>query len=195
MKLFGFFLARGTFTFVITFIIFSLVRTHFFKEMKKHSNPKREFLISIFASYVVVMALFLFMPNLFISSHGFDLNKEHFDLVGDFKDRFSNGSWGVNIMPFKTIRNYIRYASTFNVFTNIFGNIAIFVPFGVLIPLIYKDIRNLKKVALLSASFSLLIEIIQFFVGRSVDIDDLLLNTLGGIVGYLIYKYLIKKKI
>ncbi|WP_138159499.1 VanZ family protein [Peptoniphilus catoniae] len=188
MKLLIFFLLRGTVTFILTFVIFSLLRTYFFKSLKKHSNSKREFILSLFAGYVAVMCLFLFMPNAFLAHKGIDLSSENFDFVGDFKDRISQGNWGVNLVPFKTIRSYIRYSGFFHSFTNIFGNILIFIPMGFMIPVLYKDMRDLKKILIFLSLISILIETVQFFVGRSVDIDDFILNVLGGSIGYLIYK-------
>lgn len=188
MKLFIFFIIRGIFVFLFSFIIFSLVRTKFFKEYKRKSNPKRELNLSLFVAYISVICVFLFTPNILLSNRGIDLTSANFDFVGDFKDRIEQGSWGVNLIPFRTIVNYIKYSNAFSSFINIFGNVLIFLPFGYLVPLLYKEFKKLKNLIYLSIIFSFSIEVVQFFVGRSVDIDDLLLNTLGAILGFLIYK-------
>jgi glycopeptide antibiotics resistance protein len=72
---------------------------------------------------------------------------------------------------------------------NTLGNIALFLPLGIMLPLLFNRFRSLKRVILLAAFLSLSIETIQFFSAffgnfRSVDIDDVLLNTLGAWVGY-----------
>lgn len=187
MKLLKFFLIRGVILFIVTFCLFSIIRTKFFKRLKKNSSPIREFLLSIFISYIAVMLLFLFTPNVFIASHGIDLTSETFDFVGDFQDRLNSGAWGVNFYPFRTIKSYINYSSFAHAFLNIAGNILLFVPFGFLLPMIYKEFKSFKNTVGLSIIFSFFIEFIQFFIGRSVDIDDLLLNTVGGIIGFLIF--------
>ena len=63
-----------------------------------------------------------------------------------------------------------------------------FIPFGYLVPFIWKDYQKLFKTIVLSFSFSLLIELSQLITTRAVDINDLIANTLGGIIGYTIWK-------
>ena len=67
-------------------------------------------------------------------------------------------------------------------------NIIMFMPFGFLLPLIWKNFRNAKKVVLMGFLMSLAIEICQLFNIRTTDIDDLLMNTLGTLVGYCCWK-------
>jgi len=76
-------------------------------------------------------------------------------------------------------------------FRNLFGNIALFIPLGLLYPL------TSKKDQFLSVMFKILlttglIEVVQylFIAGRSADIDDILLNTLGGLIGYGLYRWI-----
>lgn len=70
-------------------------------------------------------------------------------------------------------------------FSNLAGNVIAFVPYGLLIPLLSHKNRRFWKVVLLSFDFSLLVEVIQLVskVG-SFDVDDLILNTVGGMVGF-----------
>ena len=67
-------------------------------------------------------------------------------------------------------------------------NIIMFMPFGFLLPLIWKNFRNANKVVLMGFLMSLAIEICQLFNIRTTDIDDLLMNTLGTLVGYCCWK-------
>ena len=69
-------------------------------------------------------------------------------------------------------------------------NILLFVPLGFLAPLIWKKMNRAVSVAVLSFSFSLLIELSQLLNNRRPDIDDLILNTLGGILGFLLFQSL-----
>ncbi|EFK38722.1 MULTISPECIES: VanZ family protein [Peptoniphilus] len=193
MKLFLFFFTRSLVAFLLTFIGFSQIRLHFFRDFRKKSNGQREFFMCLLASYLVVLAIILFTPNSFISSHGIDLTNDHFNFVGNFKDRISAGNWGVNLIPFRTIKSYIKYSGFLHSLINILGNVLIFLPLGYIIPIIYNRYKNFTKFIYLTISISIFIEFIQFFIGRSVDIDDLILNTLGGILGYLYYKKHSKK--
>lgn len=67
-------------------------------------------------------------------------------------------------------------------------NIIMFMPLGFLLPLIWKNFRNAKKVVLMGFLMSLAIEICQLFNIRTTDIDDLMMNTLGTLVGYCCWK-------
>lgn len=99
----------------------------------------------------------------------------------------------INILPFQTIKNYLM--GTVDVshtvgFNNILGNIVLFIPLGIYIPL-FKI--NKKVFASFVSVFviSLSIEIVQYILSiGATDIDDILLNCAGGIIGILIYKLL-----
>lgn len=67
-------------------------------------------------------------------------------------------------------------------------NIIMFMPLGFLLPLIWKNFRNAKKVVLMGFLMSLTIEICQLFNIRTTDIDDLMMYTLGALVGYCCWK-------
>ncbi len=66
-----------------------------------------------------------------------------------------------------------------------------FIPFGFIIPLLW-NISN-KKVIIIGFSISLFIEIMQLFLSRGTDIDDLILNTIGVLFGLIIFKLLNNK--
>ena len=70
-------------------------------------------------------------------------------------------------------------------------NVILFVPMGILLPLLWKEFRELKCTALFGLSFSLGIELLQVFTLRLTDVDDLITNTLGTVVGYWIAKIII----
>ena len=69
---------------------------------------------------------------------------------------------------------------------NFVGNIVMFMPIGFAIPLLWREI-SFRKTVLLAFAGSLLIEICQYPQGRGSDLDDLWLNTLGAILGYLLF--------
>lgn len=106
--------------------------------------------------------------------------------------RFKYGN-GVNLKPFHTIKNYLRHASNVdNIRVNILGNIVMFIPWGLCIPMLWKKYQSFIKVAGLSLLLPMFIEFCQLFVGRSVDVDDIILNFTGGILGGILY-FIIKK--
>lgn len=71
---------------------------------------------------------------------------------------------------------------------NIIGNITMFIPIGFFWPLCFKELNIIGKSILAGVGFPLFIEITQlFFYERCIDIDDLLMNTTGYIIGTLIY--------
>ncbi len=71
---------------------------------------------------------------------------------------------------------------------NIFGNIAMFIPVGICWPLCFKQLDSIGKAVLAGSGYSLLIELSQLlFYERGSDIDDLILNTTGVLIGAVVY--------
>ncbi|SHJ44798.1 Glycopeptide antibiotics resistance protein [Dethiosulfatibacter aminovorans DSM 17477] len=95
-----------------------------------------------------------------------------------------------NFRPFKTIMNYIDNIGNlpaYIIVTNILGNIAAFIPFGIFLPLAL-GFKGIGNAMLHSFLFSLFIETMQMLLRvGSFDVDDIILNTLGGLLGYGIY--------
>ena len=122
----------------------------------------------------------------------------HFSLINHEYHWRSN-----NFVPFKTIKFYLFLADiNLNIrIENLVGNVIGFSPFGFLCPVLFKNFRKLKIVIIATFSLSLLYEILQLlFELGSFDVDDLILNTSGGFLGYLTFKLYqlflyIKKKI
>ena len=89
-----------------------------------------------------------------------------------------------NFIPFKEI---FRYSIGSNKFIkNVLGNIILFIPFGFLSSYLLKN-RKLGVITILTIIASGTIETVQYYIGRVFDIDDIILNLLGGIIGFLIY--------
>ena len=71
---------------------------------------------------------------------------------------------------------------------NVIGNTTMFMPIGVIYPMVYKKLNTAPKVLLAGIGLSLCIEILQLpFYDRVTDIDDLLLNSIGFSIGYFVY--------
>jgi glycopeptide antibiotics resistance protein len=97
-----------------------------------------------------------------------------------------------NLVPFREIRRFIQYYEVLGmkaVLLNIVGNVVAFMPFGAFLPFFSVRCRKCFFTILYSLELSLVVELLQlvFKVG-SFDVDDLILNTLGGIAGYCLYK-------
>ncbi|MGG5315794.1 VanZ family protein [Enterococcus sp. AZ072] len=67
-------------------------------------------------------------------------------------------------------------------------NTFMFIPFGFLLPLIWRKYRNFSSTVLLGAGFSMMIELLQLFNRRVSDIDDFMMNTLGAFLGFLVWR-------
>lgn len=97
-----------------------------------------------------------------------------------------------NFIPFKEILRYILRIKTIGVITalvNLLGNIVCFMPFGFLLSNVLKHLKPSFSLILgQSVLISICVELIQLMtkVG-SCDIDDVILNTLGGLCGYGMY--------
>lgn len=88
----------------------------------------------------------------------------------------------------KRFWNYRELLGLESVVVNLAGNVAGFIPFGIMIPFLSKKRRNFFLVTLLTLEFSLLIEVTQLITKAGCfDVDDLLLNTLGGSIGYIVF--------
>lgn len=100
-------------------------------------------------------------------------------------------SIGNNFQPFKEMTRYSINSPLF--YRNVIGNVLLFIPFGVFV---CYYIRRCKfwQVFTITLSGSFIIELVQSKIGRSFDVDDIILNVIGGIVGYFIYKILYKIK-
>jgi len=99
-----------------------------------------------------------------------------------------------NLTPFETINMYIVYMDYFSFhiwFINLFGNIIAFMPLGFLLPLLSDRWKGAIRITILSFFVSLSAETIQltFHVGR-FDVDDMILNTIGGLLGYIMLQIL-----
>jgi glycopeptide antibiotics resistance protein len=92
----------------------------------------------------------------------------------------------INLIPFV---NILDYDNKREAAINIIGNICMFIPTGIILPILYPRLDRFWKVLLAGAGLSLVIEMMQlFFPGSVSDIDDLILNTAGVAIGYGIYK-------
>lgn len=103
----------------------------------------------------------------------------------------------INLVPVVSIIKMIKTIFTsdpsFFSIINLFGNIGFFIPIGFFLPFISKKFSSFWLATLFGFSLSLLIEVWQLFLpARGTDIDDIILNTLGMVIGYFLF-FLVSK--
>lgn len=151
---------------------------------------KREVIINVFFIYILCL----------ISITLFPLNISF--------DRDYN--WiSVNLIPvMSTVKEVTNITNNPNMHSymvkfwikNIGGNLLLLLPIGVIMPILWSKFKNLLKTTFLAFFLSLSIEILQLLSGyignrgRVFDIGDILLNTIGATIGFIIYKIIIKNK-
>ena len=164
----------------------------------------REYILSFF-TYMIIAFIILFITKLIINKGKLINKKRELTIItffsyvigvlsqalklGDKETSF------INLVPFKIIIRDIKSLinGDYLIFLiNIVGNILLFIPIGILVPMLWK-IKD-RYVILIGFLISLSIEITQLYLGRVTDIDDLILNTSGVIIGLLVYKCVNKKE-
>ncbi len=136
---------------------------------------KRELRLLLVYICVIVVARFTFFP--FAKADG-RIQPLVFNTANAFPFR-------INLVPFV---NLTDYAEKSDAILNFVGNTAMFIPIGIVWPIVYKKLNTHTKVIAAGVGFSLFIEILQLpFFDRVSDIDDLILNSLGFLLGYGIY--------
>lgn len=160
--------------------LFFYLGTFLLSKYLKSNKPMKIYLYTIFILYIIT----LIQLTLFDSDYGrvglnfFDWCKENFEVY------LKNN----NLIPFKTIIEYIARQDRVALI-NLFGNILAFAPMGFFLPLLFKKQNKLKNFILTNITIILTIEVLQFLsLSGSFDIDDLILNLLGALLIYGLYK-------
>lgn len=145
-------------TLVIFLTIIILLRVFTILNTSKKFVLHEEILLLLFITYI----LFLF------------------ELVTS-RDVYMNGT---NLVPFREMFRYPVGSENFN--RQVIGNILLFMPFG-FFATYYTKIKKISSISFMSILVSLTIEVVQKYIGRSFDVDDIILNVVGGILGFLVY--------
>ena len=104
-------------------------------------------------------------------------------LVGFPNITMSKMEFTVNLIPFIYMLSDLVNACL---------NVLLFVPFGFFLPMLWKEFRSIKRVALAGIVVTFFIEISQLFTGRATDIDDIITNSIGTLIGYFIVRFVTK---
>ena len=137
--------------------------------MKKFARPA---LWTVFIIYCFILVYVLFL------SRGTRVGFTY----AEYMQRFTN------FIPFKTIIEYVqRYSNGYwrLATLNLFGNLALFVPMGMALPCLFKKLNRFWKVILTVLGMVVIVELVQgvLRVG-SIDIDDVIFNVVGAMIGY-----------
>ena len=95
-----------------------------------------------------------------------------------------NVNSGFNLVPFTEIMRY--EIGTHGFYLNVIGNILIFIPFGYFVSS-YAKANKVSHIFIITLLTSFTVELVQHYIGRSFDVDDILLNVVGAIIGFLLY--------
>lgn len=159
---------------------------------KRHGNLTIKFIL------VVVFTLYLYLLMKLIL---FKFGPIEFDfLLDQLKHTLANPdrigrtlSYSGNLVPFREISeniDHIVYGGSMVSFINFAGNIVAFIPLGFMLPILFRRSKfSLVKIVFISLLLSLSFETIQLVLSiGTFDVDDLILNTSGGMIGYFIFK-------
>lgn len=146
--------------------------------MKKRKETGRTIAILALLAYLLLLSYLLF----FSSTYG----------------RTAELGIRYNLTPFLEIRRGLEHIDTVGyryVIVNILGNIVAFMPFGFLLPLVSERKVHVVKAGAMTFLLSLAAETIQLLSGTGAfDVDDLILNTVGGVLGYVCYAVLFGRR-
>ena len=172
---------------VLGAVLFIIFRVIFQKD--NTLNLKKDIATGLFIAYCFGLASQTIIPhfNFGISS---STGKPFLDVF------ITNDNSSINLIPFKTMFEQIvgrnEVVSQIDIadvsILNLLSNIFLFSPIGFFVPLINERYISLKKIILIGVSTSCVVEVIQLFIGRSCDIDDVILNTCGVVIGFIIFK-------
>ncbi|MBQ2715633.1 MAG: VanZ family protein [Clostridia bacterium] len=153
--------------------------------MKWNRTAYRRALKPLFVFYSVVMLWLLFGQRI-----GFQSGRSYFDTVAQ----------RINLIPLSTVAHQISLiiqgsARARHCIINLGGNVILFIPLGLLMPCIWRSLRNFGRFVLAVAIMISAVEIIQLFsLLGSMDIDDLILNLCGASIGFALLKIANKVK-
>lgn len=107
----------------------------------------------------------------------------------------------ISLEPLHTVRRYVSLLDHTNhhlrriAFVNLVGNVVVFIPFGVFLPLLWRHAQSVILFLLCTVLMIAGVELVQLFTLRGIcDIDDLLLNVSGALIGFLIIRFLDRRR-
>ncbi|MCL2002767.1 MAG: VanZ family protein [Oscillospiraceae bacterium] len=162
--------------------IWRIVAVHLMKRKNRKTTTLHEVGLILFVLFIVGLASQTVIPKLVITQNGIGIS-----------DYYLSAANQLNLIPFKVFPEtytalFINHHFNYGLI-NFLGNIIMFMPIGFFVPLLWENI-SIKKATFIGFVASFTIEVLQIPFARGTDIDDLWLNTLGTILGFLVYKLL-----
>lgn len=170
---------------LISGCIFLYFGGFFLSKYLNNNKPMKINLWIYFILYLVLMLTFTLFDPMFGRS---------FSIVHWSKNLFNEYIHNsFNIIPFHTILDYVsKFNSLYDtrtIIVNLFGNLIVLMPMSIFLPLLFKKEKNFKKFLLTVIVIALGIEVIQFLtLSGSCDIDDIILNVVGSLLAYIIFR-------
>jgi glycopeptide antibiotics resistance protein len=99
----------------------------------------------------------------------------------------------INLVPFATIAGQVR-AGSGSAFVQLVGNVGLLLPLGLIGPVVMPSLRRMPRLASVAVAGSVVIELLQLIgtsvgvISRSVDVDDVILNVAGALLGWLLWR-------
>lgn len=172
---------------LLALVVFLIVRPARLGRLKAHglvSGAPREIVLCLFVLFCAGLAALTLFPANFWSGTGFLQNPLSY--YPTWEQTMSSLAYLPNMLtPFQEIRRALDHMSYWGLFM-LLGNIIMFMPIGFFPALLWRKWRW-RKSLLTGFCTSTAIEFIQFFIGRSTDIDDVILNTAGALIGFWIF--------
>lgn len=160
--------------YLLEFCVITGVMLPFYLILRKpwKKEREREIALTIFILFMIGLLALALEGNYQMPSRMMELARE----------RLTTGV-GINLVPFRSIQSYFIHYGLDGFLVNFVGNIVMFMPWGFGLTLLWKKNQKLWRVVLYSLGLTLVIETVQLFIGRSVDVDDLILNFAGSCLG------------
>lgn len=165
---------------IISIPIYIIIRALILKNSEHKANWYHEIPLFIFYIYLVGLASQTIIPKIEFGVTGIGIVK--------------GGVHTLNLIPFRAVFDAyteLQHNNLNALIINLLGNMLLFVPIGFMLLLLWRISK--KKALVIGFSISLFVEICQLFFPRGTDIDDLILNSLGTLVGVILYTLVSKK--
>ena len=169
-------------------LVFFAIRFALLKRRKIQIQWMQEILRVVFACYLTGLISLVILPANFWLSVYDGIFFGNWDEIGHV---FQLGE--VNLVP--SVTKWLRGELSLESWGKkmLLGNIAMFIPFGFFLPLFTK-IKSIKEIVLAAVTVPVCFEVAQLFFGRSLDVDDLICNFIGVIIGALLAYVILRAK-
>lgn len=171
---------------LLPLLIYTIVRICYLRTLKKAVIVKRELLYAFTVAYIGFVLKLTIVPEW--SFHR-DINTQELIFYSGIGPHLP-----INLVPFRNVFSFllgnvdVNQNDIFMIASlNLAGGILILSPIGYLLPSMFPRVNSWRVVISVGIGCALIIETIQFFIGRVADIDDILLSVVGISGGYWIY--------